>query len=141
MAHMFQMTTNIVTALKSVVTRFSRDGIARVKGESVFLAAKQLTAVVTSLTRVDALSNEVVGEVMDGLSKGSVAKLTEVFWKVLCTIQLRLPLPTRVAVKQHLTKSFTLFQKPLAFTTLYLLVIIGIFQVDGSITVGTVMVI
>jgi hypothetical protein len=79
MAHMFQMTTDVVTALKSVVTRFSRDGIAKIKGENVFLAAKQLTAVVKSLARVDALSDEAVGEVMDGLSKGSVSKFTEVF--------------------------------------------------------------
>ena len=39
-----------------------------------------------------------------------------------------------------LTKSFTLFQKPLAFTTPYLQATIGIFQVGGSITVGTAMV-
>jgi hypothetical protein len=79
MAHMFQMTTDVVTALKSVITRLSRDGIAKIKGENVFLAAKQLTAVVKSLARVDALSDEAVGEVMDGLSKGSVSKFTEVF--------------------------------------------------------------
>ena len=46
---MFQMTTDVVTTLKSVVTRFSRDGIAKIKGENVFLAAKQLTAVVKVL--------------------------------------------------------------------------------------------
>ena len=79
MAHMFQMTTDVVTALKSVVTRFSRDGIAKNKGENVFLAAKQLTDVVKSLARVDALSDEAVGDIMDGLSKGSVSKFTEVF--------------------------------------------------------------
>ena len=55
-------------------------------------------------------------------------------------LQWRLPLPTLEAVKQHLTKSFTLFQKPLAFTTPYLQATIGIFQVGGSITVGTAMV-
>ena len=49
MSHMFQMTTDVVTALKSVVTRFGRDGIAKIKGENVFLAAKQLTVVVKSL--------------------------------------------------------------------------------------------
>ena len=32
MAHMFQMTTDVVTALKSVVTMFSNDGIAKIKG-------------------------------------------------------------------------------------------------------------
>ncbi len=79
MAHMFQMTTNVVTALKSVVTWFSRNGIAKIKGENVFLAGKQLTAVVKSLARVDALLDEAVGEVMDGLSKGSASKFTEVF--------------------------------------------------------------
>jgi hypothetical protein len=79
MSHMFQMTTDVVTALKSVVTRFGRDGIAKIKGENVFLAAKQLTAVVKSLARVDALSDEAVSDIMDGLAKGSVTKFTEVF--------------------------------------------------------------
>jgi hypothetical protein len=37
MTHMFQMTTDVVTALKSVITRFSRDGIAKIKGEMFFL--------------------------------------------------------------------------------------------------------
>eukprot|EP00804_Cyclotella_cryptica_P030037 CCRYP_016933-RA/>CCRYP_016933-RA protein AED:0.63 eAED:0.45 QI:0/0/0/0.5/1/1/2/0/311 len=44
-----------------------------------FLAAKQLTAVVKSLARVDALSDEAVSDIMDGLAKGSVTKFTEVF--------------------------------------------------------------
>jgi hypothetical protein len=79
MSHMFQMTTDVVTALKSVITRFGRDGIAKVKGENVFFAAKQLTAVAKSLARVDALTDEAVSDVMDGLSKGSVSKFTEVF--------------------------------------------------------------
>ena len=79
MSHMFQMTTDVVTALKSVVTRFGRDGIAKIKGENDFLAAKQLTAVVKSLARVDALSDEAVSDIMDGLAKGSVTKFTEVF--------------------------------------------------------------
>jgi hypothetical protein len=35
MSHMFQMTTDVVTALKSVATRFGRDGIAKIKGENV----------------------------------------------------------------------------------------------------------
>ena len=51
MSHMFQMTTDVVTALKLVVTRFGQDGIAKIKDENVFLAAKQLTAVVKSLAR------------------------------------------------------------------------------------------
>jgi hypothetical protein len=79
MSHMFQMTTNVVTALKSVITRFGRDGIAKIKGENVFFAAKQLTAIAKSLACVDVLTDEAVGDVMDGLSKGSVTKFTEVF--------------------------------------------------------------
>ena len=59
-AQMFQMTTNVVTALKSIVTRFSKDGMANIKAENVFLAAKQLTAVVKSLAQVDALLDEAV---------------------------------------------------------------------------------
>jgi hypothetical protein len=79
MSHMFQMTTDVVTALKSVITRFGRDGIAKIKGENVFFAAKQLTAVAKSLARVDVLTDEAVGDVMDGLSNSSVTKFTEVF--------------------------------------------------------------
>ena len=79
MSLMFQMTNDVVTALKSVITRFGRDGIAKIKGENVFFAAKQLTIVARSLARVDALTNEAVGDVMDWLSKGSVSKFTEVF--------------------------------------------------------------
>jgi hypothetical protein len=57
LSHIFQMTTDVVAALKSVITRFGRDGIAKVKGENDFLVTKQLTAVVKSLPRVDALSD------------------------------------------------------------------------------------
>ena len=49
MLHMFQMMTDVATALKSVITRFGKDGIAKIKGEIVFLAAKQLTAVAKAL--------------------------------------------------------------------------------------------
>ena len=42
MLHMFQMTTDVVTALKSVITRFGKDGIAKIKGKNLFLAAKSV---------------------------------------------------------------------------------------------------
>ena len=70
----------------------------------------------------------------------SLSSLRFSSWKVLCIVQSKLQLPTLGAAKQHSTKSFTPFQKPLAFTTPYLLVTIGIFQVDELTTVGTVMV-
>jgi hypothetical protein len=118
MAHLFQMTTGVVTALKSVITRFSRDGIAKIKGENVFLVAKQLTAVVKSLARVDALSDELLERLWMGCQKVlSLSSLRFSSWKVLWTVQSRLPLPTLEAAKQHLTKSFTLFQKLPTFTT------------------------
>jgi hypothetical protein len=41
--------TDVVTALKSIVTRFGKDGITKIEGENVFLSAKQLNAVVKSL--------------------------------------------------------------------------------------------
>ncbi len=37
-SHMFQMTTDVVASLKSVITRFGRDGIAKFKGKNFFLA-------------------------------------------------------------------------------------------------------
>ena len=77
--HIFQMTLDVVTALKSVITRFGRDGIAKIKGENVFFAAKKLTYVARSLACVHTLTNEAVGDDMDGLSKGSLSKFTEVF--------------------------------------------------------------
>jgi hypothetical protein len=49
LSHMFQMTTNVVTTLKSAITKFGRDDIAKVRGGNVFLAAKQLTTIVKSL--------------------------------------------------------------------------------------------
>jgi hypothetical protein len=58
MSHMFKMTTGVVTALKSVVTWFAKDAIAKITGENFYLAAKQSTAVVESLVRVDVLSDE-----------------------------------------------------------------------------------
>jgi hypothetical protein len=79
LSHLFQMTTDVVAVLNFVITRFGRDGIAKVKGENVFLATKQFTAVVKSLARVDAFSDEAVSDVMDGRAKGSVSKFTEVF--------------------------------------------------------------
>jgi uncharacterized protein with NRDE domain len=51
------MITDVVTALKSVITRFGRDGIAKIKGETVFLAAKHLTAIAKSLAHVDVLTD------------------------------------------------------------------------------------
>ena len=46
---MFHMTTDVVTALKSVMTRFGKDSIIKIKGKNVFLATMQLTVVVKSL--------------------------------------------------------------------------------------------
>ena len=79
MLHIFQMTTDALTPLKSVITRFGKDGITKIKGKNECIAAKQLTAVAKHLTCVDALSNEAVGDIMDGLSKGSVSESTEEF--------------------------------------------------------------
>ena len=110
MFHMFQMTTNIVTAFKSVVTTFGKDDIAKIKSENVFLAAKQLTAVVKSLARIDALPDEAVGDVMDGVSKGSVSKCTKVF-KLESTIYHTVKTSTTYSggSQWHLTKSLALF--------------------------------
>jgi hypothetical protein len=58
---------------------FGKDGIAKIKKEYVFCAAKQLTVVMKSLTQVDTLLDDAVGDVMDGLSNGFVSKFTEVF--------------------------------------------------------------
>ena len=46
MPHTFHVTTDVVTTLKSVITMFGKDGITKIKGENVFLAAEQLTTVV-----------------------------------------------------------------------------------------------
>ncbi|KAL3804514.1 hypothetical protein HJC23_002553 [Cyclotella cryptica] len=54
LSHMFQMTTDVVAALKSVITSFDRDGIAKVKDEAV-------------------------SDVTDGLAKGSISKFTKEF--------------------------------------------------------------
>ena len=101
MLHMFQMMTNVVTALKSVTARFGWDGIANFKEENIFFAAKQLTAVTKSLAYVDALTNEAVGDFMDEFAKGSVSKFTEVFKlesTMYCSVQTQ-PL-TLVRAKQ-----------------------------------------
>ena len=55
---MFQMTTDVVTALKSVATWFAKDAIVKIEGENIYLAANQLTAGVESLVWMDALSGK-----------------------------------------------------------------------------------
>eukprot|EP00956_Cyclotella_meneghiniana_P039536 scaffold173548_cov23-Cyclotella_meneghiniana.AAC.1 len=79
MAKMFQMTTDVVTALKSVIAKFGRDGVAKIRGENVSVLAKQISAVAKSLARVNALPDEAVLDVLKGLSLGSVSKFTDVF--------------------------------------------------------------
>jgi hypothetical protein len=82
------MTTNIVTALKSVVTSFSKDGIAKVKGENVVLAAKQLTAVVKVLLRLMLCWMRLLEISWMGHKRVlSLSLLRYSSWKVLCTVQ------------------------------------------------------
>ena len=76
---MFEMTTVVVTALKSAITRFVRDDIPKMEGKNAFFATKQLTAVTKSLACVDTLGDEVVHDFVDRLSKGSVLKFTKAF--------------------------------------------------------------
>ena len=73
------MATDIINALKSVVSRVGKDVISKINGKNVFLATKQLTSVVKSFAWVDALSDEAVYDIIDGLSKDSVSTFNEVF--------------------------------------------------------------
>ena len=106
-----------------------------------FLQQSNLLLWKRGLAWVDALSDDAIGDIMDGFQRVLSLSLPRYSsWKVLCTIQLKLPLPTLEAAKQYLTHSFTFFQKLPTFTTPCLLVIIGIFQVGVSTIVATAMV-
>ena len=73
------MTSDVLTALKSVITQFGKNGLAKINGQNVSVVTKPLTAVVKSLAGVNVLSDEAVLSVLKGLSIGSVPEFTAVF--------------------------------------------------------------
>ena len=68
LSKMFQMTTDVFTALKSTFVDFWEKGLSKIQGENVSVITKQLEAVAISLHEVVSLPEEAPLDVLKGLS-------------------------------------------------------------------------
>ena len=79
LVEMFQMTTDVVTALKSTFISFRKEGLLKIPNENVSIISRQLEAVAVSLNEVDALPDEAPLDTLEGLSICSCSPFKETF--------------------------------------------------------------
>ncbi len=60
---MFQMTTNVVTALNTTFTKFKKEGLLKICDENVSVAAHQLEGVATCLNEIGELPSEATPQI------------------------------------------------------------------------------
>ena len=76
---MFHMSRDTITALKKYLKLFEEKGLRRIRGENVVVAEKEIVAVCTRLKEVNALPDETVVDVLEGLTNCSVPDFTKLF--------------------------------------------------------------
>jgi len=76
---MFHMSRDTITALKKYLKLFEEKGLRRICGENVVIAEKEVNAVCTRLKEVNALPDETVVDVLEGLTHCSVPEFTKLF--------------------------------------------------------------
>ncbi len=79
LVEMFQMTTDVVTALKSTFTNFRKEGLLKIPHENVSVISRQLEAMAVSLNEVGALPDKAPLDTLEGLSICSCAPFKETF--------------------------------------------------------------
>jgi hypothetical protein len=76
---MFHMSRDTIQALKKYIKLFEEKGLRRIRGENVVVAKKELKAVCTRLKEVNALPDETVVDILEGLTNCSVPEFTKLF--------------------------------------------------------------
>ena len=80
---MFWMSRETIDAMKAYLKIFKDKGLRRFRGENVTTAEREVVAVCTRLDEADALPNETVIDVLEGLTLCSVEKFVETFNLIL----------------------------------------------------------
>ena len=76
---MFHMSWDTIMALKKYLKLFEEKGLRRIRGKNVVIAEKEIMAVCTRLKEVNALPDETVVDVLEGLTNCSVPDFTKLF--------------------------------------------------------------
>ncbi len=86
---MFTISNTVVATLQGFFENFAKDGIAKVPNEDVCVAMKQIVAVADRLAKVSALPSECTIQLLEGLTKCSVAVFRQTFSHLLVGEHLR----------------------------------------------------
>ena len=76
---MFHISRDTINALKKYLKLFEEKGLRRIRGENVVIAEKEINAVCSRLSEVNALPDETVVDVLTGLTNCSVPEFTKLF--------------------------------------------------------------
>jgi len=76
---MFQMTTDVVTALKSTFSTFRKEGLTKIRNKNVSIISRQLEAVAVALHEVGALPDEAPLDILEGFLICSCAPFRDTF--------------------------------------------------------------
>ncbi len=81
---MFMMSNMVIMSLQHYLKQFAQDRIAKVPNEDVHVCSEQLIAVCTCLAEVNALPQESIGFILEGLTHCSVPEFKDIH-RLLCT--------------------------------------------------------
>jgi hypothetical protein len=81
---MFTMSNMVIMSLQRYLKQFAQEGIAKVPNKDVRVCSEQLVAVCTRLAEVDALPQESIGFILEGLTRCSVPEFKDIP-RLLCT--------------------------------------------------------
>ncbi len=81
---MFTMSDRVIMSLQRYLKQFAQDGIAKVPNEDVHVCSEQLIAMCTRLAEVDALPQESIGFIFEGLTRCSVPEFKDIH-RLPCT--------------------------------------------------------
>ena len=75
---MFTMSDMVIMSLQRYLKQFAQEGIAKVPNEDVRICTEQLVAVSTRLAEVDALPQESIGFILEGLTRCLVPEFKDI---------------------------------------------------------------
>ncbi len=81
---MFTMSNMVIMSLQHYLKQFAQDGIAKVPNEDVCVCSKQLIALCTRLAEVNALPQESISFILEGLTRCFVPEFKDIH-RLLCT--------------------------------------------------------
>jgi hypothetical protein len=81
---MFTMSDMVIMLLQHYLKQFAQEGIAKVTNKDVCVCSEQLVAVCMRLAEVDALPQESIGFILEGLTHCSVPEFKDIH-RLLCT--------------------------------------------------------